>query len=158
MAWTQNVGLAVDRLVAALHDLQATTLDGTDVLDGPVVSGSTALKAITIGYQPEDTLIGVDGESDREDMTAGRSRGKFSINCQAAVLAGSTEQAAVSQARRDACGLVDIVGGALADDPKLGGAVMSAQITHFTMAQAASQKGPLVVMAFVVGCDAFSQR
>lgn len=153
MAWGSTLPAAMDALLQRFAT--APELDGVKVYDGPVIDGSSALEALTVGYAGEDEPTAADGQSAREGLGADRSHEEYTVRCAIEVLNGSDDAPA---ARRRAFELLGVVGGVLAADPRLGGAVMSAQVGTWTLAQAQTPQGAFVTLPFEIDVDAYTRR
>jgi len=147
-----TVPAAYDALVALLS---GADLGGAKVLDGPVVTSSAIMEAIIVGYETDDLSAVVEGNSEPEGLSRARDRETYSITCAVQVLCGSSTD--MPAARRRAYELFGLVGGALASDPRLGGAVMMASLGTHSLSQPQTQQGALAEIVFGVDCDAFSR-
>lgn len=155
MSWTSSVPNAIDALVQAFTT--TPELDGVAVYDGPVVTQAGKLEAITVGFNGDETpgASAVDGQSSREGLAIGRDREQYTIQCSASVLNGSGD---ISAARRRAYELYGLVGGVLAADQRLGGAVMTTQLGAARLVQDQTADGAVATVEFGIDCDAFTRR
>jgi hypothetical protein len=154
MTWGSTVPDALAALVAALQ--AAPDLAGVGIVDGPVVANASAKEVITIGREDENTsTVAIEGEFTLDGMAVSPSREGYSINCGASVIKGSAD---IAGARTRAYELLAAVGGVLAADPTLGGAVMNARLGIHHLTQRATQRGIVASVAFAVDCDAFTRR
>lgn len=154
MAWASSVPGALDALVTALR--AAPGLADVTVFDGPVVTASGQQEAVTVGDigDPEDPTA-VEGQNAREGLAPAPDREQYTIRCAVIVRVGGGD---ASAARHRAYQLLGEIGGVLAGDQRLGGAVMIAQLGSWSLAQGQDGKGALVTLAFNVDVDAFTGR
>jgi hypothetical protein len=151
MAWGSTVPAAVDALVALLRT--ASGLEGVKVFDGPGVTGSSQTEAVMVGVGANEDPTAVDGRQDREGLSTARDREQYEIRCALAVVNGSGD---ISAARRRAYELLGVVGGVLASDQRLGGAVLNAQLGSAAFTQDQTEQGAEAVISFTVDVDAFT--
>jgi hypothetical protein len=154
VVWSSSVPDAYDALVGVLST--ATALEGVTVLDGPVVSADPIMEAVTVGFEDESLSAVEDGSNEHEGLSRARDRETFTINCAVQVLLGSSTD--MPTARRRAYALFSAVGGALADNPRLGGAVDLAVLGAHTLTQPQTPQGALAQIAFGVDCQSYSRR
>lgn len=152
MAWLSTVPAALGGLVSTLR--AADALSGVQVSDGPVVGGSAATEVVIVGWTGDDGATeAVEGSDEIGDLGGSRSREQYTIHSAILVTRGSADIAA---ARTRAYELLAVVGGALAADPRLGGAVMMAQLELVNLRQAQTQRGAQASVLFDVAVDAFT--
>lgn len=154
MAWMSTIPDAVDALVAAFR--AAPGLSGVKVFDGPVVTASGQMEAVTVGdVGDQEDPTAVEGQNTREGLAATRDREQYTIRCAVLVLNGAGD---ASAARRRAYQLLGEIGEVLAADQRLGGAVMIAQLGSSTLSQDQDETGATATVAFNVEVDAFTRR
>lgn len=153
MTWASTVPDAIDGLLAALRGSAA--LDGVAVFDGPVVSGSTAMEVITVGYTGGEDEDSVDATEAIAGLSVQQSRERYVVRCAASVRNGSADMTA---ARTRAYELLGYIGHALAADKTLGGAVMKATLGAHVLRQAQDSRGAVATVVFEVAVDAMTRR
>jgi hypothetical protein len=124
---------------------------GIKVSDGPF-TGAPPNQMVTVGYNGEGdeavtgttTAEGYKGDPDRED---------YSILCSAAATTGSDSQVSV---RASAFDLYNACCAALTDDPTLGGVVLRAMPSEFTVRQIAGTGGRACLVLFSVSVTAYT--
>ena len=92
---------------------------------------------------------------DAGSLTGAPDRERYTIHNAVSVLNGSSDMTA---ARTRAYAILADLGAAIAADPRLGGAVMRAQIAAANLTQSQTQQGALAEIVFDVDCDAFTRR
>jgi hypothetical protein len=152
MTWASTVPDALNGLLVALRGTAA--LDGVAVFDGPVVSGSTAMEVITVGYTGGEDEDSADATEAITGLSVQQQRERYTVRCAASVRNGSADLAA---ARNRAYELLGYVGGALAADKRLGGAVMMASLGAHQLRQAQDSRGALATVVFEVAVDAMTR-
>lgn len=153
MAWASSVPGALDALVAALR--AAPGLADVMVFDGPVVTDSGQLEAVTVGVGDQEDPTAVEGQNARDGLAAAPDREQYTIRCAVIVRTGTGD---ISPARRRAYQLLGEIGGVLAADQRLGGAVMIAQLGSWTLSQEQAGTGAQATLSFNVDVDSFSRR
>jgi hypothetical protein len=115
-----HIPAAIDGLVTICRNLQATTLAGVDVYDGPKMDDSQNGRRIFVGYDVEGRAA--DGEQEWASMPrGGNARAeRMTIHC---VVESSTGQTDMKGRRDDAFTILGIIEAAVKSDPTLGGAV-----------------------------------
>lgn len=153
MGWGSTTPAAISGLLTAFKS--SPDLTGVKILDGPEVT-TGATEAITVGYSDDPAVqVAVDAVMAMEGLAANPSHEQYMIHCAVSVLRGNGDIAA---ARARVYELFGAVGAALAADPRLGGAVMLAQISSYNLTQAQGSKGALAILAFTVEVEAFTTR
>lgn len=152
MAWGSTVPVAVDALIVVLRG--APDLAGVRIFDGPDTDASSQVEALLVGLGSEDDPTAVDGQSSREGLSTRRDHEQYGIRCVLIVLNGSGD---ITAARRRAFDLLGAVGGALAADQSLGGAVMTARLGTYSYSQDQDEQGARAVLAFTVDVDAYTR-
>jgi len=153
-AWAPTAPAAILGLVAAFG--REPGLAGVEIHDGPAVTASAALEAVIVGwYGIKGDALAVEAEITSAGLTAHPGREVYAILCAVMVRDGSGDIAA---ARARAYALVSSCGSAIANDQKLGGAVMLARLGRVSLAQSQDPQGALAVIEFTVPCDAFTGR
>jgi hypothetical protein len=115
---------------------------------------TAAEEAVIVAYRGEDDDTAAEGFMSQEDYGA-QDREAYSIHCMLAVRKGAGDLAA---ARARAFVLLGACGAALTADRKLGGAVMTAGITSWTLLLDLTGDGALARIRFDVAIDAFTNR
>ncbi len=154
MPWMSSVPGAIDGLVAALR--ASPDLEGVTILDGPTVTSQAIAEMVTVGFEDESTAAVVESNSAPEGLSRARDRETYTITCASQVLLGSSVDA--PSARRRAYALFGAVGGVLAADSRLGGAVMLAALGTHSLSLPQTPQGVMAQIVFGVDCDAFSVR
>lgn len=154
MAWSSAVPAALSALLAAFR--AAPALSGTDIRDGPVVTGSPSLEAVLVGWygQPSDDLA-VDGTTAMEGLGGAPDREQFAIRCAVMVMDGQNDMTA---ARARAYVLAAVCGAVVAADRKLAGTVMRAYAGSLSLRQEQRPDGAVATVGFTVECDAYTSR
>jgi hypothetical protein len=154
MAWSSKVPPAIAALLAAFRAAPALTGPGTDIRDGPVVTGSAALEAVLVGWngRADDTLAanaGVNPEvfGDADD------REVFTIRCAVMVLDGQGDMTA---ARTRAYALLAACGAVIRADRRLGGIVGDSHISSHALRQDPTPDGAKATVTFGVACDTYT--
>lgn len=154
MAWSSSVPAALSALLAAFR--AAPALSGTDVRDGPLVTGSPALETVLVGwYGQMSDLLAVDGTVAMEGLGGIPDREQFAIRCAAMVMDGQGDMTA---ARARAYVLAAACGAAVAADRKLAGTVMRAVYGTQSLRQEQRPDGAVATVEFTVECDAYTSR
>ncbi|MFI0718919.1 hypothetical protein [Streptomyces sp. NPDC021224] len=153
MAWASTVPDALDALVAVFRS--APGLAGVTVFDGPVVTGSGQMEAVTVGVGDEEDPTAVEAQNAREGLAPSPDREQYTIRCAVLVLNATGDMGA---ARRRAYQMLGEIGGVLAADQRLGGAVMTARLGSSTLVQAQDETGAAATVTFSVEVDAFTRR
>lgn len=149
-------GSTVPGTLLALIELFKTAPGlGVRVYDGPDLDGAQPDEAITIGMAGPDDPAAVEAQTVREGLAVGRSHEEYTVHCLIEVRTGS---GSVATARARAFDLYGAVGGTLAADPRLGGAVMSAQPGAWSYSQVQDGAGFLATIALDVDVDAYTRR
>lgn len=151
-AWSSQVPDAITALLAAFR--AAPALTGTDIRDGPVVTGSAALEAVLIGWtgQAGDSLA-ADAAVNPEVFGDADDRELFTIRCAATVLNGQNDMAA---ARNRAYALLAACGAVIRADRRLSGTVGDSHIASHTLRQEQRPDGSQATVTFTVACDTFT--
>lgn len=147
--WASTAPQALAALVA--------TFSGTGhvTLDGPVVTAVNTTEVVTVGWGGKDNETAVETNLDAGSLTGAPDRERYTIHNAVSVLNGSSDMTA---ARTRAYAILADLGAAIAADPRLGGAVMRAQIAAANLTQSQTQQGALAEIVFDVDCDAFTRR
>jgi hypothetical protein len=163
MAWASTVPAALSALVAALKD--APALSGTKIHDGPVVTESSALEAIAVGFTgermsrtgayPEPMQPVIEGQAVITGAVVSPQEETYTIQSMIAVLNGSNDLAA---ARTRAYALLGDCGQILAADKTLGGAVGMTSIGSHALTQDQTPRGAIATLVFGVDVRAFTGR
>lgn len=125
------------------------TVAGIDLAVGTKFA-KTQPKALVIGYSDqqqdgiEHDLGGIGYSSEQADQ--------FTIHCRAEADIDDDVVAAATAAY----GVLNALADLIAADPKLGGAVMQAQISHVSWAATQTERGYRAVVPFGVTCDAYT--
>jgi hypothetical protein len=151
-AWSSQVPDAITALLAAFR--AAPALAGTDIRDGPVVTGSAALEAVLIGWtgQPGDSLA-ADATVNPEVLGDADDRELFTIRCATTVLNGQNDMAA---ARNRAYALLAACGAVIRADRRLSGTVGDSHVSSHTLRQEQRPDGSQATVTFAVACDTFT--
>jgi hypothetical protein len=144
---TSRIPAAIDGLLAALRALQATTLAGVDIYDGPKLDASQNGQRLFIGF--DDQTVGATGAQDWASMPAsGRSVAEnITVNCVAESSTGQTD----AKGRRDQCfSIIAAVEGVIKADPTLGGAIngYAKPPDNITVQQAQTAQGAVCTVFF----------
>ncbi len=156
MAWGSTAPAAMAGLVTLVGGRVAALVipaGGTrpQVKDGAVVSSAGTREAIDIGYQDEDT-DSVEWVIDPEESVQAADLEHYTINCAVRILKARDMVAA----RNRAFELLALVGGAIRSDRTLGGVVMDARITSYSLEPTQSLGGALAPILFGVTCTAWT--
>lgn len=151
--WASSVPGAVDGLLGLFRT--AGALGGVSVLDGPTVTADPISEAITVGFE-DGTSSAVEATSSGEGLSRARDREQYAITCAVEVLLGSSTD--TPAARRRAYELLGVVGQVLAENQRLGGAVMLAEVGTHSLSQEQTPQGAVARIVFGVDCDAFTIR
>jgi hypothetical protein len=139
--------------IAGLLSLfQTISLDG-EVRDGPDVGDSSAREVITVGYVGPDDDTAAEAAEVRGDMGGARDKESYDIHCATAVLIGDEGTAG---ARVRAFALLGQCGDWLRRSRNLGGAVMSARISTWTLRDDSTTGGAYCRIRFDVHVEAFT--
>jgi hypothetical protein len=163
MAWASTVPAALSALVAALKD--APALAGVEIYDGPVVTESTALEAIAVGFTgermsrtgayPEPMQPVIQGQAAVTGIVVSPQEETYTIESMIAVLNGSGD---IVAARTRAYALLGDCGQILAADKTLGGAVGMATIGSHALTQDPTPRGAIATLVFGIDVRAFTGR
>lgn len=156
MSWASTAPAALAGLTSAFK--ASPDLSGVPVRDGPLVTGSSALDVVLVGWngqEGDDTAV--DGSSQLEGL-AGDDAESYEIRC--AVLStkgGGKPDVALAAARARAYELLAACGQAIKRDRTLGGAVMQAAISGHSLRQTPAPKGITAAIQFTVACSAIAR-
>jgi hypothetical protein len=152
MAWSSQVPDALAALLAAFR--AAPALAGTDIRDGPVVTGSAALEAVLVGWTglPGDQLA-ADAAVSPEVFGDADDREVFTIRCAALALDGQGDMGA---ARTRAYVLLAACGAVVRADRSLAGTVGDSHIGTHALRQEQRPDGAVATVTFTVACDTFT--
>lgn len=139
-----SIPAAVDKLVATL-----TTRLGANVqvVDGPPVVALDNV-GVAVGYTPDDISV----SSQEEGAGLDSDVETYDINCLAWVRSGDGK---LKPVRDRVFALLAQVDQSLAEDRRLGGAVVHARIRVLDMDQTQKPDGTWAVASFAVTCKAF---
>jgi hypothetical protein len=150
--WSSQVPDAITALLAAFR--AAPALAGTEVRDGPVVTGSAALETVLVGWNGQpDGALAADAAVNPEVFGDADDRELFTIRCAALVLNGQNDMAA---ARARAYALLAACGAVVRADRRLGGTVSDSHIGTHTLRQDQRPDGAVATVAFTVACDTYT--
>jgi hypothetical protein len=150
MAWGSTAPAAMAGLVTLVKGrvaAMAVPTGGTRpvVKDGAEVGSQGTREAIDIGYQDEDHAA---VEAVLDPYTPSADLEEYTINCAIRILRARDMVAA----RNRAFELLDLVGAAVSGDPFLGGAVMNARVSSWSLEPTQSLGGALAPILFGVTC------
>ncbi len=156
MAWGSTVPAAMAGLVTLVGGRVAALVipaGGTrpQVKDGAQVGSQGTREAIDIGYQDEDHAA-VEAVIDPEESVPVADLEHYTINCAIRILKARD----IVAARNRAFELLALVGGAIKSDRTLGGAVMTARVTSYSLEPTQSIGGALAPILFGVTCTAWT--
>lgn len=147
-----KIPAAIDGLLTLCRNLQATTLAGVEVVDGPILSAASPtanqLRRLVIGYDAND--MAAEGQQEWASMPrAGSARAEqITIHCVAESASGQTD---MKTRRDDAFAIVAAVEGAIKTDPTLNGAVTWANFgQHLDVRQPQTTQGAVCSVFFGV--------
>jgi hypothetical protein len=140
MAWGVTAPAAITALVA----LQGVA---APIIDAAVVSDGGAKEAVNIGYQTEDQDV---VEAALEPYAQAADADLYTVNNAVRVLRGRDLPAA----RARAFVLFNQVGSAIKADRTLGGVVMRAWVSSYSLQTVQSDRGPVATILFGVTCQA----
>lgn len=151
MSWSSTAPAAL----AALH-LAATSLesDTVGVYDGPNVSGTAKRAAIIVGYE-SDTSAAIEHQFDFASAAVSPTRETYVINNHIIAVKGGND---IAGARVLAYQILGQFGELLAQDPFLGGVVMSCRISDASLTQAQTKRGAEVALSVAVTVQATSNH
>jgi hypothetical protein len=150
--WSSQVPDAITALLAAFR--AAPALAGTEVRDGPVVTGSAALETVLVGWNGQpDGALAADAAVNPEVFGDADDRELFSIRCAALVLNGQNDMAA---ARARAYALLAACGAVVRADRRLSGTVGDSHIGTHSLRQDQRPDGSQATVTFTVACDTFT--
>lgn len=153
MAWASSLPTVLPALVARFRF--APELEGVKVYDGAALSGSRPAAALTVGWMGEGDATAAEGQNTRDGLAADRSRESYTVHCRLEVLNGGGD---IIKTRDRLFQLFNGCGAALAADPLLGGAVMSVQLGAWSLSQAQSTAGALLILVFGIDVEADARR
>jgi len=145
---SSKIAAAIDGLLTLTRNLQATSLNGVDIFDGPKMDASQNGRRLFIGFDVEG--VAGDGEQEWASMPkAGSARAeRVTIHC---VAESSTGQTDMKARRDDAFAILAAVEGAIKTDPTLNGAVTYANLgQHIEVRQPETVKGAVCTVFFGV--------
>lgn len=154
-----TVPVAIPALVAAFRaspDLAAPIA----VRDGPVVTASSALDAVVVGWTgTEGDQRAVDVTDTIADLADASGQEEYSIRCAALSLRGGADpEAAITAARVSAYAMLAACAVVLKADRTLGGIVMHARVGSHSLDQGPYQDGLRAAVEFTVDVRAFTGR
>lgn len=153
MAYTSTVPAAVAALLTRLA--ASPDLAGVLIKDAGQLTDPDATEVLSVGYQGDAEDLAVDGQMRREGAAVTPDREQYDIRC-AVVTANGDED--LGAARTRAFALLDAVGAVLAQDWRLGGTVMNAALTTWSLRLDAAQGGAYATIRFAISVDAYTGR
>jgi hypothetical protein len=156
MAWGSTAPAAMAGLVTLVGGRVAALVIPTGgtrpvVKDGAQPGAQGTREAIDIGYQDDDHAA-VEWAIDIDESTTAADLEHYTVNCAVRILKARDMVAA----RTRAFELLALVGGAIKGDRTLGGAVMTARITSYSLEPTQSLGGALAPILFGVTCTAWT--
>jgi len=150
MAWGSTAPAAMAGLVTLVKGrvaAMAVPPGGTRpvVKDGAQPGSQGTREAIDIGYQDEDHAA---VEAALDPYTPAADLEEYTINCAIRIMKARD----MAAARNRAFELLDLVGAAISGDPFLGGTVMNARISSWSLEPTQSLGGALAPILFGVTC------
>lgn len=145
---SSKVPAVIDWLLTMVRALQATSLLGVDIYDGPKLDSSANGRRLFVGYDVE----GIAAEGDQEwasmPKTGSARAERMTIRC---VAESSTGQTDMKGRRDDAFAIVAAVEDAIKNDPTLGGAVTYSNLgAHIEVRQPETTQGAICTVFFGV--------
>jgi len=156
MTWASTCPAAITGLLAALG--RSAALSGVKVADGRGITDPDADEVISVGFTGADGEAAADAALAAEGAGGDPSREQYAIRCAIGVTSGDEGDDGIAAARTRAFALLGAVGAAIVADRKLGGAVMSARVSSWSLGQAQVSGGVSVALRFEVSVDAYVQR
>src|SRR5262249_28336750 len=143
-----KIAAAIDGLLTLTRNLQATSLLGVDIYDGPKLDASQNGRRLFIGFDAD----GIAAEGDQEwasmPKTGSARAERVTRRC---VAEASTRQTDLKARRDDAFAILAAVEGAIKTDPTLNGAVTYANLgQHIEVRQPETVKGAVCTVFFGV--------
>ncbi len=153
-AWSSQVPAAMAALLAAFRAAPALAGPGTDIRDGPQVTGSPALEAVLVGWHGQmSDLLAAEATVNPEVFGDADDRELFAIRCAALVMNGQNDLAA---ARTRAYALFAACGAVVRADRRLAGTVGDSHIGRHALRQEQRTDGAVATVEFTVQCDTFT--
>ncbi len=151
MSYRSSSGAATTALLSALRT--TAFLAGADITDGPGLASTANPECLSVGYTGGTDEYAIEGTITPEGMAGTRDRENYDIHCSASVLNGDQDLAA---ARDRALALHGLVGDLLRADSTLGGAVLNASLSDWSLRGDQTNSGALARLRFTVNCDAYT--
>lgn len=155
MTWASTCPDAIAGLLAAFRASEA--LSGVLVTDGGGITDPDADAVVSVGFTGGDDAA-ADATLASEGPAGDPSREQYPVRCAAGVSSGDEGDAGLAAARARAFALLSACGATLAADRRLGGAVMSARLSSWSLEQSQTSGGAYVTLRFEVSIDAYTQR
>jgi hypothetical protein len=153
MGWASTVPTAIDGLVQVFT--LAPELDGVQVMDGPAIVSQAQPRVLAVGWTAVPGETAVETQNAPEGLAGNPDFEQFLIRCTAAVIGGATDVKAVRDA---AYGILSSAGAVIAQDRRLGGAVMRATMGSHSLMQEQTDRGAQALLVFEIDCEAYTRR
>lgn len=154
MSWASTCPAAIAGLLAALR--RTAALSGVLITNAAGITDLDAREVISVGFDPAGGPA-AQAQVTREGA-GGPDRERYPIRCAIGVTSGDEGEAAIAAAQERVFELLGAVAGAVKADPQLGGAVMSAWVSSWSLAQAQFKGGVTATLRAEVTVDAYTQR
>jgi hypothetical protein len=152
MKTVSTIPAVIDAIVALAQSVFSTT--DVQVLDGGPVK-STDPNVVAIGFTGIQGEVAVESTRTRQQLTTDPDRESYEITCLASSWLG--HEADPKEPRDYAYGIVNALAEALAENSRLGGLVMRANIRTEAFAPEQTSEGAVATVRFVIGVDAYTR-
>lgn len=150
--WTPKTPEVIDALVTLWRDALA---DDVEVFDGPAISGNETPVMVWVGFVDTDDTSASTTTVTPEGMNPSTGRERIDVNCSIYSMRGDTD---ISTARADAFSTLTECGKALASNPTLSNAVLTATVGQVNLEQFQTDRGARAVVSFTVEAEAYTRE
>lgn len=157
MSWASTCPAAITGLLAALS--RSPALSGVKVTRGAGITDPDAAEVVSVGFSgsPDDESA-ADAQLAQEGPGGAPDREQYVIRCAIGVVSGDEGDDGLTAAQERAFVLLGACGEAIRGDGKLGGAVMSAFISSWSLEGGQVSGGVRAAIRFGVSVDAYTKR
>lgn len=157
MTWASTCPGAIAGLLAAFR--RSLALSGVTVTRGMGITDSSTLEVVSVGFSgsPGD-VGGADAQLQQEGTGGDPSRERYVIRCVISVASGDEGEAGIAAVEERAFALLGACGEAIGADVRLGGPVMSANVSSWSLDSGQVPGGVRADLRFEVSIDAYTQR
>ncbi len=157
MSWASTCPAAITGLLTALR--RSPVLADLKVTRGGGITDMDATEFVSVGFSgsPDDESA-AEAQLQQEGPGGDPSRERYVIRCAIGVVSGDEGEEGMAAAQERAFTLLSACGAAIRADGRLGGAVMSAFISSWSLEGGQVSGGVRAAIRFGVSVDAYTQR